>query len=260
MRDETQVSKTRLRFNPLPCRTGCAEILQEKIEREVEIMGTTRREFVTQLAGLSGFALAHPVCFLGSGNENEEEERPKSDLLRRMKWMNDPASSRISEDQITVRTRPKTDFWRKTFYGYVTDNGHFYHLTATGDFTLEARIMGNYHDLYDQAGLMVRLDAENWVKCGTELVDGVRHASVVFTREFSDWSTMNDLSSNGPVWWRAVRAKDSLETLCSLDGEKYMSVRQGYLPPGRAAEVGIMCASPEGNGFEATFDGLRLTT
>jgi regulation of enolase protein 1 (concanavalin A-like superfamily) len=90
-------------------------------------------------------------------------------------------------------------------------------------------------------------------------VDGVRHASVVFTREFSDWSTLIDLSSDSPVWWRAVRKRDSLETLCSFDGQKYQSVRQGYVAPGRPAEVGIMCASPEGKGFEATFENFRLS-
>jgi hypothetical protein len=176
-----------------------------------------------------------------------------------MQWLNEPQSWKVIQGQIKVRSHAKTDFWRKTFYGYITDNGHFFHLPVTGEFTFEARINGQYAALYDQAGLMVRVDAENWVKCGTEFVDGVRHASVVFTRDFSDWSTMNDLSANGPVWWRAVRSKDSLETLCSLDGKTYQSVRQGYLVPNRPAEVGIMCAAPEGQGFEAVFDNLKLT-
>ena len=69
---------------------------------------------------------------------------------------------------------------------------------------------------------------------------------------------MDDLSADSAIWWKAVRAKDSLETLCSLDGKKYISVRQGYLVPGRPAEVGVMCAAPEGNGFECTFDNLKL--
>ena len=175
-----------------------------------------------------------------------------------MKWMNEPASWKIASDQIIVRSRPKTDFWRKTYYGYITDNGHFFHLPVRGEFTFEARISGRYAALYDQAGLMVRVDAENWAKCGTEFVDGERHASVVFTRDFSDWSTMKDLSASGPVWWRAVRSKDSLETLCSLDGKTFQSVRQGYLVPDRPAEVGIMCAAPEGDGFECVFDNLKL--
>jgi regulation of enolase protein 1 (concanavalin A-like superfamily) len=181
-----------------------------------------------------------------------------SDLITRMTWMNQPASWKRSDDKLMVRSRAKTDFWRKTFYGYITDNGHFFHLPATGDFTFQARVNGQYAALYDQSGLMVRLDAENWMKCGTEFFDGRRHASVVFTRDFSDWSTMPDLSNTEPIWWRAVRKKDSIETLCSLDGKNFTSVRQGYFLPQAKVDVGIMCAAPEGPGFEATFDELKL--
>ena len=112
--------------------------------------------------------------------------------------MNEPASSNLVGDKLAVRSRAKTDFWRKTFYGYITDNGHFFHLPASGDFIFQARINGQYAALYDQAGLMVRKDAENWMKCGTEFFDDRRHASVVFTRDFSDWSTMPDLSDTAP--------------------------------------------------------------
>jgi regulation of enolase protein 1 (concanavalin A-like superfamily) len=105
---------------------------------------------------------------------------------------------------------------------------------------------------------MVRLDAENWMKCGTEFFDSQRHASVVFTRDFSDWSTMPDLSETAPIWWRAVRKKDSIETLCSLDSKTFTSVGQGYFVPEVQVNVGIMCAAPEGLGFEAVFDDLKL--
>jgi regulation of enolase protein 1 (concanavalin A-like superfamily) len=176
-----------------------------------------------------------------------------------MKWLNEPASWKRAGGRLIVSARPKTDFWRKTFYGYITDNGHFFHLPVTGDFVFESRIDGKYVALYDQAGLMVRADAENWMKCGTELVDGVRHASVVFTRDYSDWSAIKNVSESGPVWWRAVRKAESLETLYSLDGKNYTSVRLGYLVPASTVQVGIMCAAPEGTGFECVFDYLKLT-
>jgi len=175
-----------------------------------------------------------------------------------MTWFNDPAKWSKSDNQLVVQSRAKTDFWRKTFYGYITDNGHFFHLPASGDFAFEARVNGKYAALYDQAGLMVRLDAENWMKCGTEFFDGKRHASVVFTRDFSDWSTMPDLSDTAPIWWRAVRQKDSIETLCSVDGKNFTSVRQGYFMPQVKVEVGVIGAAPEGGGFEAVFDDLKL--
>ena len=85
-----------------------------------------------------------------------------------------------------------------------------------------------YAALYDQAGLMVRQNAENWMKCGTEFFDGQRHGSVVFTRDFSDWSSMPDLSKSEAIWWRAIPKKDSIETSCSSDGSSFTALRQGY--------------------------------
>jgi hypothetical protein len=219
-------------------------------------MSLHRRAFLQQSSIVAGGAMVTAPAF---SSIFWALLHPDDNLVSRMTWLNEPASSQRSGDQLIVRSRPKTDFWRKTFYGYITDNGHFFHLSADGDFTFEARVNGQYAALYDQAGLMVRLDAENWMKCGTEFFDGQRHASVVFTRDFSDWSTMPDLSNSEPVWWRAIRKKDSIETHCSLDGKNFTAIRQGYFPPGTKVGVGIMCAAPEGPGFEAVFDKLKLS-
>jgi regulation of enolase protein 1 (concanavalin A-like superfamily) len=218
----------------------------------------SRRQFTAQMCTLTGTLLGTKI--LRASTSTEPVPASSRELLGRMKWLNEPGSMTVSGDRLVVRARRKTDFWRKTFYGYITDNGHFFHLPVSGDFEFEARVDGQYAALYDQAGLMVRIDAQNWVKCGTEFFDNARHASVVFTREFSDWSTMNDLATSGPVWWRVVRKPDSLETLCSTDGKNFTSVRMGYLVPSATAEVGIMCAAPEGEGFQSTFDNLKLTS
>ena len=220
---------------------------------------TSRRSFTAQMLTLAGAALLGDKV-LRPATMAADTSSAGSELISRMKWLNEPASATVSENKLVVRAKPKTDFWRKTFFGYVTDNGHFFHLPVTGDFVFEARVDGQYSALYDQAGLMVRIDAQNWVKCGTEVFDNARHASVVFTREFSDGSTMNDLVTSGPVWWRVVRKPDSLETLCSADGKNFTSVRLGYLVPSATAEVGLMCAAPEGGGFQCVFDNLKLTT
>jgi regulation of enolase protein 1 (concanavalin A-like superfamily) len=212
-----------------------------------------RRRFIE-----GSLLLTAAVVLLDHAGNAEAAPPPQDILLSRMTWMNEPASSKIAGGQLVVRSRPKTDFWQKTFDGYVADNGHFYHLTAPGDFTFTASINGRYATQYDQAGLMVRVDSENWMRCGTEFIDGKRFASVVFTRNYSDGSTMPDLSETEPIWWRAIRKKDSIETLCSLNGVQFTSVRMGYFPPSRPVEVGIMCAAPSGQGFEATFKDLKL--
>ena len=209
-------------------------------------MNPNRREFV------QGSAAA---LLYGAAGSSLSAERP---LLEQMRWLNSPAAAQIREGRLTVQSAAKTDFWRKTFYGYITDDGHFLHLPVQGEFRFEARVHGKYADQYDQAGLMVRANETQWIKCGTELVDGKRNASVVFTRDFSDWSTLPDLSQSAPIWWRVIRAKDSIETHCSLDGKTFMAVRQGYFPPEHKVDVGLMCAAPEGNGFEAVFDEIKL--
>ena len=215
-------------------------------------MRPTRRDFLQQSAGVALAAQAGIVAAQGTPT------RTGGDLLSRMTWMNPPASEHYSEGVLTVRSKGKTDFWRKTFYGYVTDNGHFMNLAMMGEFMMQARVNGNYSALYDQAGLMVRLDEKHWMKCGSEFVEGKRWASVVVTHDFSDWSTMEDVSQTGAVWWRVVRKKDSIEAQCSKDGDKFTTIRQGYFPADVKVLVGVMCAAPEGAGFEAVFDQLTI--
>jgi len=223
-----------------------------------------RREFLAQ-AGTLGFGAlwrsfpgSAELPFGATAELGESTVSGKS-LFAKMKWLNEPAAARLSGNQLAVTTKPKTDYWRKTFYEYVTDNGHFFSLPVSGDFTLESRVAGRYAALYDQAGLMVRIDASNWLKCGLELVDGIGHASVVVTREYSDWSTVRGVTTKEPLWWRVVRKGSSLEVLYSLDGKDFISTRLGYLPLLASVDAGIMCCSPEGTGFEATFDQLRLS-
>ena len=213
----------------------------------------SRRSFLTQSTA-AALAAAGVV-----GAEESTKERQGSDLLSRMTWFNPPAKEFYDSGSVTVRSKGKTDFWRKTFYGYVNDNGHFLHTSVQGEFQFQARVAGNYSQLYDQAGLMVRLDEKHWMKCGSEFFDGKRWASVVVTHDFSDWSTMDDLTQNGPVYWRVLRKKDSLEAQCSKDGEKFTTVRQAYFPARVPVEVGVMCAAPEGSGFDSTFDQLEIS-
>jgi uncharacterized protein len=215
-------------------------------------MHPERRAFLRKSLLLAGATLIGPSLLA---------ELPPADeggnLIARMTWLNPPASWSKPGEKILVRSAAKSDFWREPPDDF-RDSGHFFHLPVSGDFTFQARINGQYSGQYDHAGLMVRVDAENWMKCGTEFYDSQRHASVVFTRGFSDWSTMPDLSQTGPVWWRVIRKKNWIESLCSLDGKSFASARQGYFVSAAKADVGIMCAAPKGTGFEASFDDLRL--
>jgi len=66
------------------------------------------------------------------------------------------------------------------------------------------------------------------------------------------------ITTKDPLWWRIVRKGSSLEVLYSVDSKNFISTRLGYLPLQAAVDTGIMCCSPEGTGFECTFDEIRL--
>jgi uncharacterized protein len=175
-----------------------------------------------------------------------------------MQWLNEAPQWGIEGDRITITSAPKTDFWRKTHYGFIRDSGHFFYQPIQGDFTLNVKFSGQYNALYDQAGVMVRLDETTWMKCGVEYVNDVQQASVVVTRDFSDWSVVT-LANNPPfLWLRVTRHEGSIEVFYSLDGSVYTMLRTAYLTP-EGVDVGLMCATPEGNGFTAVFEGLSVT-
>src|SRR5256884_6993879 len=84
-------------------------------------MPSNRREFLTRAARALGSgalctSTAAPKDLLAT--VAWPEELFGKALFAKMKWFNEPASATQSGDQLVVRTKPKTDYWRKTFYDY----------------------------------------------------------------------------------------------------------------------------------------------
>ena len=175
-----------------------------------------------------------------------------------MHWLNEPPIWQINNDRLRVVTGPKTDFWRVTHYGFIRDNGHFHYEERTGDFTIQTKIDAKYQALYDQAGVMIRLDAANWIKAGVEYTDGSPHFSAVVTREFSDWSVL-PAPSAGPVWFRLTKLSAAIRIQYSTDGISFRMLRLAYFPDAATTQVGLMCCSPEREGFEVEFSTYSIS-
>ena len=175
-----------------------------------------------------------------------------------MEWLNEPLKWNSRDRAIEVTSEGDTDFWRETHYGFIRDSGHFYYEKVTGDFIATVKVSGEYRDLYDQAGLMVRLDRYSWLKCGIELVEKVQQVSAVVTRDYSDWSIVPMPTNPPAIWLRVTRQDSTIEIHYSLDNQKYTMLRMAYLTSAETLEVGIMCASPQGQGFTTIFEELEI--
>lgn len=176
-----------------------------------------------------------------------------------MQWYNEPPAWHPLVDGLQLTTGAKTDFWRKTHYGFIRDNGHFYYQTVTGDFTATVKITGQYQVLYDQAGLMVRENETTWLKCGIEFVEEVQHVSAVVTRDLSDWSVVPLVQPPPALWFRVQRRAEAIEVQYSLDDQQYQMLRLAYLTEAETVDVGLMAASPQGDGCIIVFEEFKLT-
>ena len=174
-----------------------------------------------------------------------------------MQWFNEPTEWRKSGDRLIVKTSPKTDFWRITHYGFIRDTGHFYFDTINTDFVVEVKIRGKYKDLYDQAGIMLRVDEKHWIKTGIEYVDGMQNLSAVVTHDYSDWSVLPWKEPADVLQMKVERRSEAIQIFYLNEESKYTLLRMTYLP-NATIQVGVMCASPDGNGFEVIFEDYKI--
>ena len=178
----------------------------------------------------------------------------------KMHWQNAPKQSTITASSVRVQVEGGTDFWRVTHYGFIRDNGHFFYQEQEGDFLAKVKVVGQYRELYDQAGLMIRLDEKNWIKTGIEYVKGVQNVSAVVTREVSDWSVVPRQDSPAAVWLTLLRRGDYVEIQYSFDNKNFNMLRLAYFPPtpGKKVQIGLMCAAPDGKGFPVEFEEFSV--
>jgi uncharacterized protein len=169
-------------------------------------------------------------------------------------WLNPPAHAVTDGAELIVTTRERTDFWRTTSYGFVRDDGHALLTELSAGSAVEVTFLADFDTLYDQAGVMVRTDEENWIKAGVEMTDGAPHVGAVATRGVSDWSMAPVPEWAGrPVTVRASRSGDAVTVRARAGDEPWRMIRLTPLEPGAKALAGPFCCSPQRAGLRVRF-------
>ena len=179
-----------------------------------------------------------------------------------MTWLNEPVRWTAGSESLNVTSAPETDFWRKTHYGFIHDNGHFLHRDVFGDFTATVTLSGEFHTLYDQAGLMIRNSEQTWVKTGVEYTDDAVYLSTVLTNGCSDWSVTPLPHTPAEVTIQVTRQGSTVRTQylqpAGMIGQWQM-LRLGHLPLKDTCQVGIMTCSPKRGGLRTNFRDFSIT-
>ncbi|MFV0419734.1 MAG: DUF1349 domain-containing protein [Dysgonomonas sp.] len=179
--------------------------------------------------------------------------------LEKMQWFNEPEKWEVKNNTLSMFVTPQSDYWRISHYGFTVDDAPFYYTTYGGEFEVKVKITGDYKARFDQMGLMLRVDHENYIKAGVEFVDGKFNLSTVVTHKTSDWSVIT-LDNTPPfVWIKAVRRLDAIEVFYSFDDKTYTMMRNAYMQDNTPIMVGLMAACPDGKGFDAKFENFKVT-
>lgn len=173
-------------------------------------------------------------------------------------WLHAPAEIEVSGIDLIATAISGSDAWRHTSYGFVRDDAHSLLAPLQVGQAQEVTFSAAFSEQFDQAGIMVRADAEHWVKVGCELADGVLGLGAVVTLGRSDWS-----ASPVPEWLtqpitlRVSRAVDSLTVRARVGNEPWQLVRLAPFVDGEVQAGPYLCA-PTRAGFQATFHHWRL--
>ncbi len=114
---------------------------------------------------------------------------------------------------------------------------------------------------YDQCGLMVRVDRENWIKVSTEYESEQwsRLGSVVTNLGYSDWATQDIESSYRQMWYRISKNGGDFLLENSYDGQAWHQLRITHLHQvSERLEVGVYACSPIGQDFWCRFKVLEI--
>ena len=179
-------------------------------------------------------------------------------------WTREPASFTVSDDRVEIVTKPHTDLWQRTYYHFRNDNAPVFQMETEEpyfSFTVKTSFEESHHR-FDQCGVAVYLDSENWLKGSIEYEnEQFQHlGSVVTNHGYSDWATTAIDANIKSMWYRLSRRCDDYCIECSADGAHFSQMRVCHLfQGGGKIRFGIYACSPEDSSFRAVFTDFSLT-
>jgi len=183
--------------------------------------------------------------------------------LNKLRWTREPESYSIEEDRIEIVSRPHTDLWQRTYYHFRNDNAPVLQLETDEkyfSFTVKTEFESKHR--FDQCGVVMYLDNENWLKASVEYEnESFQHlGSVVTNMGYSDWATTEIDASRKSMWYRLSRREDDYCIECSDDGLRFRQMRICHMWHGAGTvSFGIYACSPENSSFRACFTNMEIT-
>lgn len=180
-----------------------------------------------------------------------------------MQWTRPPKQYTIADGRIEMITEPCTDLWQRTYYHFRNDNApvlqmeteeEYFSFVVKTDFDTKVR--------YDQSGIVMYLNSENWLKASVEYENEQiqRLGTVVTNNGYSDWASTDIDASIKSMWFRLSRRGQDFCVENSTDGVHFKQMRICHMfNAEKRITFGVYACSAEQSSFKAAFTNLEMT-
>ena len=183
--------------------------------------------------------------------------------LNNYRWLNQPKHFVVEKNRLIIETEQGTDLWQRTYYGFQNTNAPAFVQEVNGDFSFVVKTEFEESSfMYDQCGLLLFIDDENWVKASVEFENDKisRLGAVVTNLGFSDWATTDIPSVTSEMWYRLSRRGQDFYIENSENGITWQQMRMFHLHKSvEKISVGVYACSPLQSSFNAVFSEFGTT-
>jgi hypothetical protein len=182
--------------------------------------------------------------------------------LTQFHWIFPPKRFELAADQLTLFTDPDTDYWQRTYYGFQHDNAPAFLTTVSEtEFSFSVNTKWSPVKLFDQCGVVLYQDADNWFKASVEYESpqASKLGSVVTNLGYSDWATTDISSAQNEMHYRLSRRGPDFCIENSLDGLAFKQMRIFHMhQPLNKVNIGVYACSPLDSSMKVEFTGFNL--
>ena len=180
-----------------------------------------------------------------------------------MEWTRAPKQYTVTEERVEMVTEPFTDLWQRTYYHFRNDNAPVLQMSTDEKyFSFVVKTEFDTKVRYDQSGIVMYLDSDNWLKASIEYENEQiqRLGSVATNNGYSDWASVEVDASMKSMWFRFSRRENDFCIENSVDGQNFKQMRICHMFNAEdTIRFGIYACSAEDSSFKAIFTDMEIT-
>ena len=123
--------------------------------------------------------------------------------LSKFSWIREPKNYKAGQGRLEIVTEPGTDLWQRTYYHFRNDNAPCFQMETEEryfSFVVKTSFKEAKHR-FDQCGVILYLDSENWIKGSIEHEDGLMSPKEGLEKAIRLVKECMITQSNTNMWW-----------------------------------------------------------